>query len=64
MIERRHPNARIMRGSNECIARAQTCTHDSELAVALLLQPIEAASNVDHALTHGVSVRPILAETA
>src|SRR6202049_1854292 len=54
MIERRHPNARIMCGSNECVARAETCTYDSELTVALLLQPIEAASNVDHALAHGV----------
>src|ERR1700736_4962056 len=54
MIERRHPNAGIMCGSNECVARAETCTNDSELTVALLLQPIEAASNVDHALAHGV----------
>src|SRR3981081_868906 len=54
MIERRHPNPRIVSGSNECVARAETCTYDSELTIALLLQPIEAASNVDHTLAYGV----------
>src|SRR5260370_38244141 len=54
MIERRHPNAPMVCGSNECVARAETCTYDPELTVALLLQPIEEASNVDHALAHGV----------
>src|SRR5260370_34398186 len=54
MIERGPPNGGIVWGGNECVARAETCTYDPELTIALLLQPIEAASNVDHALAHGV----------
>src|ERR1700727_1365091 len=54
MIEGCDPNAWLVCSRNEGITGAQTCAHNSELVIALLLEPIEAAANVHHALAHRI----------
>ena len=58
MIERRHANARIMRRRDKRVARTEARAHDAELRVALLLQPVKAAANVDHSLPHRIERAP------
>src|ERR1700693_4493716 len=54
MIERRYTNARIVGRCDEGVTRAQARAQDPELAVALLLQPIETAADINHSLAHGI----------
>src|SRR5437016_6742132 len=48
------PNARIVRAGNEGVAGAEARPDQAELVVALLLEPVEAAADIDHALAHGI----------
>src|SRR5215468_3195057 len=54
VIEGSGPNARIVRAGDECVARTKTGSDHAQLLVSLLLQPIEAAANVNHPLTDGI----------
>ena len=51
-----------MRGScaaaMNAIARAEARPHNAEPVVALLLQPVQAAADVDHTLPHGIERAP------
>src|SRR5579859_7165345 len=58
MIKRGHTNARIMRRCDERIARSQACAHDPKIAIALLLEPIEAAPDIDDPLSHRIQCAP------
>jgi len=64
MIERGHANPRVVRRGNECIARSEARAHDTELVVALLFEPVEAAADIDDALAHGIERTTDIAETA
>ena len=46
--------ARIVSAGVEGVAGAQACTEDSELGIALLLEPIDAATDIDDSLSRGV----------
>ncbi len=54
VVEGGDANAGIVGGGDEGVTGTQTGADDSELAVALLLEPIEAAADVDDALADGV----------
>ena len=43
-----------MRGSDECVTGAQAGSDNSELVIALLLEPIETAAHIDYALAHRI----------
>src|SRR5258708_3387685 len=54
MIECRHLDTRIVRGRQEPVAGTEAGSDDAQLLVALLLEPVEAAAKIDHALARGV----------
>ena len=58
MIECCNFNSRIVRGGEECVARTQTGAGNTEPLIALLLQPIQAAADVEDRLTAGVHGAP------
>ena len=54
VIERRHSNTGIMRRRQECVTRAEAGAQNAKLGVAMLLQPIQTATYVQHALARGI----------
>ena len=54
MIKGRDFYALVVCGCDEGVTRSQTCADNSELVIALLLKPIEAAADINHALPHGI----------
>src|SRR5512146_3468884 len=54
MIEDVDFQSRIVRARDECVTGTEACSHDTDLGVALLLEPIYAAANVDDALPRGI----------
>src|SRR5580658_3440280 len=58
VIESSDADTAVERGGKKGIARAKTGAKDSKLFVALLLQPIDAATNVDYRLTAGSDGAP------
>ena len=54
MIESGHADARVVGGGEKGIAGTEAGAHDAETAIALLLEPVEATTRVNHALAAGV----------
>src|SRR5882762_6352785 len=54
VIEGRDLDARLVGGAEKCVTRSQAGADDAEFSVALRLEPIEAAAQIDHALARGV----------
>src|SRR5215467_6718649 len=54
MVEGSHFDAYIVGGGDECVARTQTGANNPQLFVALLLQPVEAAADIEHALARRI----------
>ena len=54
MIEGSYPDAGIVGSGKKGIARTEAGADDAELRVTLLLQPVEAATGIDHALAAGI----------
>jgi len=52
MIEGGDLNARIVRGSDEGIARSEASADDAEPVLTLRFEPIETAADIDHALAN------------
>src|SRR5439155_18078289 len=50
VIEGGHADARIVRGGDECVTGTEARTGYAQSAVALLLEPIEAATDIHHTL--------------
>src|SRR5579862_3018134 len=50
VVEGRDTDSRIVRGGNERVTRTQAGTDNSEAAVALRFQPVEAGANVSDSL--------------
>src|SRR4029079_16417221 len=46
MVECSHLNARVVRRGEKCVAGTQAGPEDTELGIALSLQPVKAAANV------------------
>ena len=53
VIEGGDANAGVVRGCDERVARSEAGADDAQPVVALLLQPVEAAANIHHALARG-----------
>src|SRR5262249_45177968 len=58
VIEGSSSNTGIVRACNKCIAGTEAGSDHAELLVPLLLQPIEAAPDIDDALADGVERAP------
>src|SRR5947209_6679907 len=54
MVESIYLQTSIVGTGDECITRSQTGTEDSEALAALLLEPVETTTNIDHALAAGI----------
>ncbi len=50
MIEGIHPQARVVRAGQKCVARAEARSQHAEVLIALLFEPVQAAANIDHRL--------------
>src|SRR5205085_344009 len=55
MIKHIYPDARVMRASNKCITRSEAGSDNAQISVALLLQPIETSTCVNHSLPGSVN---------
>ena len=53
MVEGVHTQARVVRTGQEGVAGAEAGSQYAELLVALLLQPVKAAADIDHRLAAG-----------
>ena len=53
VIEGIHAQARIVGAGQEGVAGAEAGAQNAEVLVALLLEPVEAATNIDHSLAAG-----------
>src|SRR5215470_1885493 len=58
MVEPGHFDSYIVRGGDECVARTQTGANNPQLSVTLLLQPVEAAADIEHALARRIERTP------
>src|SRR3954454_1968918 len=54
MIEGADLDARVVRGVQKAVTGTKTSADNSQFVIPLLLQPVEAAAQIDHALTRGV----------
>ena len=53
MVESVHAQPRIVRAGQKAVARTQARAQHAEVLVALLLQPVNAAADIDHRLAAG-----------
>src|SRR5882757_4214993 len=54
VIESCNFDARLVRGAEKRITRSQTGADDAELRIALRLEPIQAATEIDYTLAGGI----------